>query len=257
MSTSTGNDFSQKSDQEIQDELENIKKRLYDKIDTQLEKDLILEEREKLAAEKRNLDIQMRFLKQKMKTVYEDDLQRKEYNSLKSQGSLETNFDPSEFEPAENVFYDITRNGPVSPPKSGQSREYVPVNELQNVSRPRKSKWHPEVGKVSGPDFRTIQTTIDNKNTKYKPNTPRNGSFFQDPFTNSSIKQINHHGKFEQNQRKSGDKTNRPHNDDFSRENLSNYRVAGHYKEEDDVGIKSSQDSNQPHSRLHKRMYYA
>ena len=73
MSTSTGNDFSQKSDQEIQDELENIKKRLYDKIDTQLEKDLILEEREKLAAEKRNLDIQMRFLKQKMKTVYEDE----------------------------------------------------------------------------------------------------------------------------------------------------------------------------------------
>ena len=248
MSTSSGNDLSEKSDQEIQDELENIKKRLYDKIDTQLEKDLILEEREKLAAEKRNLDIQMRFLKQKMKTVYEDDIQRKEYNSLRSQESLETNFDPSEFEPSENVFYDITRNGPVSPPKPRESREYVPVHEAQNVSRPRKSKWHPEVGKVSGPDFRTIQTTIDNKNIKYKPNTPRNGNDFQDPFTNSSIKQINHHGQFEQNQPRSS----RAINDDLSRGNLSN-----EFHEEVLVRNKSSKDSNQPHSRLHKRMYYA
>ena len=47
------NDLSHKTDEEIQAELLSIKKKFYDRLDTQLEKDLIIEEREKLAAEKK------------------------------------------------------------------------------------------------------------------------------------------------------------------------------------------------------------
>ena len=152
--TATASDLSQKTDEEIQEELGNIKKRLYDRLDTQLEKDLIIEEREKLAVEKRNLDVQMRFLKQKMKNVYEDELIKRE-----NQTKLQQDTNDFTDQAGENVFYDLTRNGPVSPPTASVA--------------PRRSRWHPEVGRVSGPDLRHVQTTIDNKNRSYKPNTPR------------------------------------------------------------------------------------
>ena len=74
-----GQGLANKTDEEIQAELEAVKRKFYDRMDTQLEKDLILEEREKLALEKRNLDIQMEFLKQKMKKVYQDELDIREY----------------------------------------------------------------------------------------------------------------------------------------------------------------------------------
>ena len=71
-SNDQNNVLASKTDEEIQEELLSIKQKFYNRMDTQLEKDLILEEREKLAMEKRNLDIQKEFLKQKMKKVYGD-----------------------------------------------------------------------------------------------------------------------------------------------------------------------------------------
>ena len=47
-----------KTDDEIQAEILSIKKKFYDRMDLQVEKDLILEERERLDEEKRKLDIQ-------------------------------------------------------------------------------------------------------------------------------------------------------------------------------------------------------
>ena len=100
--------FEDKTDQEIQEELETIKKKFYDKMDLQLEKDLIIEEREKLALEKRNMEAQVKFLKEKMKRVYEDDFLIKEYN-LKSDKDYPKN-------QGSEIFYDVTRNGPSSMP---------------------------------------------------------------------------------------------------------------------------------------------
>ena len=34
-------------------------------------------------------------------------------------------------------------------------------------------RWHPEVGKVAGPDLTSIRSNIDNKNVSYKPNSAR------------------------------------------------------------------------------------
>ena len=62
-SNDQNNVLATKTDEEIQEELLSIKQKFYNRMDTQLEKDLILEEREKLAMEKRNLDIQKEFLK--------------------------------------------------------------------------------------------------------------------------------------------------------------------------------------------------
>ena len=121
------NDLSHKTDEEIQAELLSIKKKFYDRLDTQLEKDLIIEEREKLAAEKRNVSIQMEFLKQKMKKVYDDDLVIKDEFTPRER--------PAQDEKKEKIFYDITQNGPpVTPPI-----QYNENNDQQIVPQ-RKSR---------------------------------------------------------------------------------------------------------------------
>ena len=124
-----GEGLANKTDEEIQAELEAVKKKFYDRMDTQLEKDLIIEEREKLALERRNLDIQMEFLKQKMKKVYQDELDIREYlepevnNSGKKTDSGQN----------EKLFLDITKNGPpVTPPKTQENDP--------NIVAPRKSR---------------------------------------------------------------------------------------------------------------------
>ena len=65
-------------------------------------------------------------------------------------------------------------------------------------------RWHPEVGRVSGPDLTNIRSNIDNKNVSYKPNSARfdcecllllgfkslhfrHGENFHDPFTNKVL----------------------------------------------------------------------
>ena len=120
-----------KTDEEIQAELEAVKAKFYDRMDTQLEKDLILEEREKLALERRNLDIQMEFLKQKMKKVYQDELDIREYLEPEVNNSgIKQKSDPRE---KEKLFYDITKNGPpVTPPKTQENDP--------NIVAPRKSR---------------------------------------------------------------------------------------------------------------------
>ena len=99
---------------------------------------------------------------------------------------------------------------------------------------------------------------FEGKCKSVKINLFRNGNDFNDPFTNSSIKQINHHGKFENNQRSSL----RRYEDDFSLENIPD-------RDSPDVFIKQrdrksskqnsskSNNSYQPHSRLSKSLYYA
>ena len=111
-SNDQNNVLASKTDEEIQEELLSIKQKFYNRMDTQLEKDLILEEREKLAMEKRNLDIQKEFLKQKMKKVYGDqhDIEEEKVKI-----------------PPEKLFYDITKNGPpITPPVQEQDDEVVP-----------------------------------------------------------------------------------------------------------------------------------
>ena len=122
-----------KTDEEIQAELEAVKAKFYDRMDTQLEKDLILEEREKLALERRNLDIQMEFLKQKMKKVYQDELDIREYLEPEVNNSgIKRKSDPRE---KEKLFYDITKNGPpVTPPKTQENDP--------NIVAPRKSRYN-------------------------------------------------------------------------------------------------------------------
>ena len=116
-SNDQNNVLASKTDEEIQEELLSIKQKFYNRMDTQLEKDLILEEREKLAMEKRNLDIQKEFLKQKMKKVYGDQHDIEEEVKI----------------PPEKLFYDITKNGPpITPPVQEQDDEVVPQ---------RKSRW--------------------------------------------------------------------------------------------------------------------
>ena len=122
-----------KTDEEIQAELEAVKAKFYDRMDTQLEKDLILEEREKLALERRNLDIQMEFLKQKMKKVYQDELDIREYLEPEVNNSgIKQKSDPQE---KEKLFFDITKNGPpVTPPKTQENDP--------NIVAPRKSRYN-------------------------------------------------------------------------------------------------------------------
>ena len=124
-----GQGLANKTDEEIQAELEAVKKKFYDRMDTQLEKDLIIEEREKLALERRNLDIQMEFLKQKMKKVYQDELDIREYLEPEVNNSGKRN-DPGQ---NEKLFLDITKNGPpVTPPKTQENDP--------NIVAPRKSR---------------------------------------------------------------------------------------------------------------------
>ena len=120
-----------KTDEEIQAELEAVKRKFYDRMDTQLEKDLILEEREKLALERRNLDIQMEFLKQKMKKVYQDELDIRVFLEPEVNNSrIKQKSDPRE---KEKLFFDITKNGPpVTPPKTQENDP--------NIVAPRKSR---------------------------------------------------------------------------------------------------------------------
>ena len=120
-----------KTDEEIQSELEAVKRKFYDRMDTQLEKDLILEEREKLALERRNLDIQMEFLKQKMKKVYQDELDIRVFLEPEVNNSrIKQKSDPRE---KEKLFFDITKNGPpVTPPKTQENDP--------NIVAPRKSR---------------------------------------------------------------------------------------------------------------------
>ena len=122
------NDLSNKTDQEIQAELLSIKKKFYDRLDTQLEKDLIIEEREKLAAEKRNVNVQMEFLKQKIKKVYDDDL------VIKDEFTPRERHTHDESVPNEKIFYDITQNGPPITPPS-QHKEEEPQIVPQRKSR--------------------------------------------------------------------------------------------------------------------------
>ena len=120
-----------KTDEEIQAELEAVKAKFYDRMDTQLEKDLILEEREKLALERRNLDIQMEFLKQKMKKVYQDELDIREY--LEPEVNNSRIKQKSYHRETEKLFFDITKNGPpVTPPKTQENDP--------NIVAPRKSR---------------------------------------------------------------------------------------------------------------------
>ena len=122
------NDLSNKTDQEIQAELLSIKKKFYDRLDTQLEKDLIIEEREKLAAEKRNVNIQMEFLKQKMKKVYDDDLVIKDEFTPRERRTQDETISN------EKIFYDITQNGPPITPPS-QYKDEDPQIVPQRKSR--------------------------------------------------------------------------------------------------------------------------
>ena len=92
-------DLQNKTDKEIQAEILSIKKKFYDRMDTQIEKDLILQEREKLAEEKRKLDIQKEFLRQKMNRVYEDGYKAEEAQ-LKSQQAAGP----------EEEYFDVFRN---------------------------------------------------------------------------------------------------------------------------------------------------
>ena len=93
-------DLQNKTDKEIQAEILSIKKKFYDRMDTQIEKDLILQERERLAEEKRKLDIQKEFLKQKMNRVYEDGYKAEDLQ-LKSQQATNS---------GEEEYYDVFKN---------------------------------------------------------------------------------------------------------------------------------------------------
>ena len=106
-----------KTDAEIQQEILSIKKKFYDRMDLQVEKDLILEERERLDEEKRKLDVQKEFLRQKMSRVYEDEYIKKdiELSSQKASSSEE------EF----NEYYDVFKNGRRSAVRSANEREEV------------------------------------------------------------------------------------------------------------------------------------
>ena len=56
MATTTTNTLENKTDDEIQAEIVAIKKKFYDRMNVQVEKDLILEERERLDEEKKKLE---------------------------------------------------------------------------------------------------------------------------------------------------------------------------------------------------------
>ena len=113
MATTTTNTLENKTDDEIQAEIVAIKKKFYDRMNVQVEKDLILEERERLDEEKKKLEIQKEFLKQKMSRVYEDEYDKKDFQ-LKSNTKANNPEDDEE-------YYDVFKNS--SPLRSATQRE--------------------------------------------------------------------------------------------------------------------------------------
>ena len=111
--TTTTNTLENKTDDEIQAEIVAIKKKFYDRMNVQVEKDLILEERERLDEEKKKLEIQKEFLKQKMSRVYEDEYDKKDFQ-LKSNTKANNPEDDEE-------YYDVFKNS--SPLRSATQRE--------------------------------------------------------------------------------------------------------------------------------------
>lgn len=111
--TNTTNTLENKTDDEIQAEIVAIKKKFYDRMNVQVEKDLILEERERLDEEKKKLEIQKEFLKQKMSRVYEDEYDKKDFQ-LKSNTKANNPEDDEE-------YYDVFKNS--SPLRSATQRE--------------------------------------------------------------------------------------------------------------------------------------
>ena len=111
--TTTTNTLENKTDDEIQAEIAAIKKKFYDRMNVQVEKDLILEERERLDEEKKKLEIQKEFLKQKMSRVYEDEYDKKDFQ-LKSNTKANNPEDDEE-------YYDVFKNS--SPLRSAAQRE--------------------------------------------------------------------------------------------------------------------------------------
>ena len=112
MATTTTNTLENKTDDEIQAEIVAIKKKFYDRMNVQVEKDLILEERERLDEEKKKLEIQKEFLKQKMSRVYEDEYDKKDFQ-LKSNTKANNPEDDEE-------YYDVFKNS--SPLRSATLR---------------------------------------------------------------------------------------------------------------------------------------
>ena len=113
MAATTTNTLENKTDDEIQAEIVAIKKKFYDRMNVQVEKDLILEERERLDEEKKKLEIQKEFLKQKMSRVYEDEYDKKDFQ-LKSNTKANNPEDDEE-------YYDVFKNS--SPLRSAIQRE--------------------------------------------------------------------------------------------------------------------------------------
>ena len=114
MATTTNtNNLENKTDDEIQAEIVAIKKKFYDRMNVQVEKDLILEERERLDEEKKKLEIQKEFLKQKMSRVYEDEYDKEDLQ-LKSNTKANNPEDDEE-------YYDVFKNS--SPLRSASQRE--------------------------------------------------------------------------------------------------------------------------------------
>ena len=111
--TTTTNTLENKTDDEIQAEIVAIKKKFYDRMNVQVEKDLILEERERLDEEKKKLEIQKEFLKQKMSRVYEDEYDK---NDLQLKSDTKAN-NPEDDE----EYYDVFKNS--SPLRSATQRE--------------------------------------------------------------------------------------------------------------------------------------
>ena len=111
--TTNTNTLENKTDDEIQAEIVAIKKKFYDRMNVQVEKDLILEERERLDEEKKKLEIQKEFLKQKMSRVYEDEYDKKDLQ-LKSNTKANNHEDDEE-------YYDVFKNS--SPLRSASQRE--------------------------------------------------------------------------------------------------------------------------------------
>ena len=121
--TTNSNNLENKTDDEIQAEILAIKKKFYDRMDTQLEKDLILEERERLDDEKRKLDIQKEFLKQKMSRVYhvekiDDDFPASKANDKQGDEDYE--------------YYDVFKNSSSSSARSVRREEPEVVAQRRN-----------------------------------------------------------------------------------------------------------------------------
>ena len=121
--TTNSNNLENKTDDEIQAEILAIKKKFYDRMDTQLEKDLILEERERLDDEKRKLDIQKEFLKQKMSRVYHVEKIDDDFPASKAN-------DKQGYEDYE--YYDVFKNSSSSSARSVRREEPEVVAQRRN-----------------------------------------------------------------------------------------------------------------------------